>query len=75
MNVFVDSLTLSEMNELSNVIYNKKREYARKNMKPIHSDELLLVEYGYYIPAIKEYRYRTGCSLLEAKIAIDSVRG
>lgn len=75
LRLFVDSLTLDEMNTINNIIYEKKRQYARENMKPLHEDEMTLVDYGYVIEAIKAYRLRLQVSLLEAKTAVDAYRG
>lgn len=43
-------------------------------MEPLNEDELTLVKIGEIVSAIKAYRYRTNCSLYEAKNKIDAVK-
>lgn len=74
LHVFVQSLTLAEMNKLSDILHDAKKEYIRQNMQPVSDNERMLVFNGEYIAAIKEYRARLQCSLLEAKVAIDTLR-
>ena len=71
MKTFAESLDMWEIIELSGILYEIKVRYYRDNARSIHSDEMTLVDNGYYIDAIKEYRRRSGSSLLEAKTVID----
>lgn len=73
MRLFVESLTLSEMNELSNIIYEKRRDYARMNARPL-SDEEMHIAFSDYMGAIKLYRTRVGVGLVESKVAVDVYR-
>lgn len=74
LHAIADMLNLDEVNYLSNLLYERKKDFARLNMKPLNTEEIALVKDGQPITAIKVYRERIGCSLLEAKVAIDSVR-
>lgn len=74
MYLFVDSLTLREIDELSTVIYEKRRIIAMKNARPLNDDEKSLVRDGHYIAAIKIHRERTSSGLYEAKAAVDAYR-
>lgn len=72
--IFAESLTLNEINELSNILWEKKKEFARQNLKPLTPYQCKLISDGRWIEAIKDYRLLHHCSLLEAKLAIDNVR-
>lgn len=72
--IFVESMTIPELNELRNAISDKMSEFYKRNQIPCDNEEKELVKQGQFIKAIKNYRARLNCSLLEAKIAIDSLR-
>jgi hypothetical protein len=74
MRIFVEALSLSEINELSNVISDVRRERIAPSLNPLTKYQKELIQRGKYIQAIKEYRTRFNCGLLEAKIACDSYR-
>ena len=74
MHLFVDSLTLREIDELSTIIYEKRHSIAMKNARPLDDDEKSLVRDGHYINAIKSHRERTNAGLYEAKAAVDTYR-
>jgi hypothetical protein len=75
MKTFANSLTISEVNELSNILFEIKTAWAKQCVKPLHIDEMILVDNGYWIDAIKAYRVRNNnCSLMECKVAIDAYR-
>lgn len=75
LHIFAKSLTMAEVNELSIILWNIKKDYARDNCVAPNDHEINLAKSeGGYISAIKAYRIRTGFGLFESKIAIDSVR-
>lgn len=71
LRTFADSLTMTEVNELSNILWEVKKQYARSFIKPLDDFELACVAEKKHIEAIKHYRTRVGSSLLEAKLAVD----
>lgn len=77
LNVLANALTMDEVNDLSNILYERKVAFYRINQNPLDTDEKILADQGYWIDAIKQYRYRNAASLLEAKIAVDAyaIRG
>jgi ribosomal protein L7/L12 len=72
--VFVDSLTESEMNQITIEIAERRRALVAVRARPLTDEEKDLVKQGRWIFAIKSYRERHGSSLLEAKIAVDDYR-
>lgn len=74
MRIFAESLTLAEVNELSNILWEIKRKFAIANARPITPEMKRLVSIGEYINAIKEYRTFYNASLMEAKIVVDSYK-
>lgn len=75
LHILANSLEISEQEKLSSILHDLNVHRTRANMRPIHEDEKLCVDMGYYIHAIKLYRTRLESSLLEAKLAIDKYRG
>jgi ribosomal protein L7/L12 len=74
MRILVDSLTLSEMNELSNIIHERRSVIARQFKNPLNREEEFMIETGQWIMAIKAYRERNGTDLLTAKVKVDEYR-
>jgi ribosomal protein L7/L12 len=72
--VFVDSLTESEMNQITIEIAERRRALVAVRARPLTDEEKDLVKQGRWIFAIKSHRERYGSSLLEAKIAVDDYR-
>lgn len=75
LHTLADSLNPDEQDKLLRILYDMLVMRTRANMRPIHEDEKLCVDMGYYIHAIKLYRIRLQSSLLEAKLAVDQYRG
>jgi hypothetical protein len=71
MRAFINAFSYHELNELSNIIYDKQKEYAKQFLQPLDDAERTLIGYGYFIDAIKQHRQRTGSTLMEAKMACD----
>lgn len=72
--IFVESLSLSEMNQLSTEIHNRRKKYITENLKtypPLDTDLIELCRKGDKIKAIIAYRERTNLSLVEAKTVVD----
>lgn len=76
MDINIDNLTYDELCKLSDAVYLRRRELARELVKghPMSPDEKALVRDGKWIPAIKAYRERYGCTLMLAKAALDMYR-
>ena len=73
--LFVESLSMEEINSLSNLLYDKKVEIAKLMMTPLNEKERILVDTGEWIKAVKLYRVRHDyCPLLIAKLAVDTYR-
>jgi hypothetical protein len=72
--LFVESLTLAEMNTLSMAIHEKRTLIANQYTEPLSNDERDLVGCGEWIKAIKSYRNRNNCDLLTAKVKVDDYR-
>ncbi len=75
LRLLAEALTLPEVNELSNYLYEMRRRFAIQSAQPLDYAEKLLCDYGYHIEAIKLHKARLGVGLLEAKIAIDVYKG
>ena len=73
MHVFADSLTIHEVNELSNILIEVRKNYARQNLNPANVDEIQIYAEMGTIAAIKAYRERNNSGLLEAKLAIEQI--
>lgn len=74
LRILIEAFNLNELNQLSMMIHERRIQWAKENMVPLTLDEKILVDMGYTIEAIKQYRNRQNCSLVEAKTAIDSYR-
>lgn len=75
LRALANKLNLEEIYYLEKALYERKKElYIQKGIKPLVNRELELI-CSYQRPeAIKAYMERLGCTLLEAKIAIDSIK-
>lgn len=73
MRIFAESLTIHEVNELSNILYEIKKAYAKENLVPCNANEVNLYYMNGTISAIKAHRERNGSSLLEAKLAVEMI--
>lgn len=75
LKLFVDALSMPERHELSAIIYEKNKLNARERYAKygvfLSPEAIILVREGKTIEAIKLYRSLHGCSLMEAKAAID----
>jgi len=79
LRILAQSLDMREVNELSNILHNMKREWAKNCASPLSNTERCFVDSGRWIMAVKEYRIRRqleghDCSLLEAKIAVEAYK-
>jgi hypothetical protein len=72
--IFVESLTLSEMNELSIAIHETRERIASQFKEPLDAYEIHLIKNSSWIEAIKAYRTRNSCDLLTAKVKVDAYR-
>lgn len=72
MKLFVQSLTDSEVNTLSDELYHRRLERAKGIAQPLTKAEMDLASRGFRVEAIKSYRNRLSVSLFEAKAAVDA---
>jgi ribosomal protein L7/L12 len=75
MNTLVESLTVKELDELACLVHLKRMNIARSNAKQLTEQEITLLNRMCLVEAMKEYRTRNKCSIMEAKAAIDVYRG
>lgn len=74
LKTFVEALTIQEIHELSNILWDKKKEIIGRNLQPLSQYQMDLVNQNKFILAIKAYREMYNSSLLEAKLAVDAYR-
>lgn len=73
--ILAESLTITEINELSDILLDKKKEFARNTIRPLDENQRALCAEGRYIDAIKAYRQAHNSGLFEAKLAVDVYLG
>lgn len=78
MQNFVDNLDEKEFFDLQKAIYYRLNRSTLRELFEINtrlnSDEILLINEGKTIAAIKAYRLRTNCSLRAAKMMVDDYK-
>lgn len=77
LRLLAESLTLAEVNELSNHLYDIKKQTIKAiylNQDVLSDNEKAMVRINQGIEAIKSVRTRLNIPLLEAKIIVDTFR-
>ena len=70
----VQTLNWDDMEAITEEYHLHRKRLARNRAQPLTDDEQGLVIGGEYIKAVKAYRTRFNCDLLEAKVAVDIYR-